>query len=142
MTYDVIDLKDAPKRDSGNLVGGMGTVKAEKLGLLWSFAIEDALTSAANSSAFQLALWMIQYGEDLSYSSVNSSIKTMAESWVYTVDSIHGTGGYEAFVADFGAPGRRRLLLIAGPFFMTIYCHAAGRAISKHVPGGDASIEN
>jgi hypothetical protein len=83
---DLISLDSAPKPGVGLPSTGMGTTKADQLSILWAKYIGDAMTSAANSAAFQLAIWMIEY-DNLELSShfgsgTPQTIKNLANSWV------------------------------------------------------------
>lgn len=72
-------LKNAPQPGSGvNPDGsgtGMGSVKAGYLQELWGRDYNTSLTSAANSAAFQLAVWKIVYGDTMTGGALDFSLQ-------------------------------------------------------------------
>lgn len=69
-----------------DLAGGMGTVRASLLSLLYGQHYADAITTADKSSAFQLAIW------EIVYEPVATSLATVNLS-NYNVTSFNGPGG-------------------------------------------------
>lgn len=81
---ELISLASSPKPGLGLPAEGMGVTKANQLQILWARYIEAAMTSAINSAAFQLAIWMIEY-DDLQLRNFESgnplAIKNLASNW-------------------------------------------------------------
>jgi uncharacterized membrane protein YgcG len=102
-TVDVIDLKRALKFGLGKGPDGMGETRADRIRVLWSSFIQNALEGPINAASFQLAIWMLQY-DDLELSShfdegVPFAIKSLAEEWVRHVKEADNTADRANLVA-------------------------------------------
>lgn len=68
-SYTVEELEDAPVPGVGAGNGlGMGAAKALEIQKLWAKYYDQAILSANNAAAFQIAIWEIIYDGDLSLS--------------------------------------------------------------------------
>jgi hypothetical protein len=102
--FDFYGLSDAPKPGEG-VTGlgsgtGMGSTKAALISELWGRDYTNALSSAANEAAFQLAIWKIVYetplggslnltlntGNFQALSTTNSSIRSTSQTYLNGLD--------------------------------------------------------
>ncbi|MCC7145944.1 MAG: hypothetical protein IT443_05820 [Phycisphaeraceae bacterium] len=92
-TYDLIDPSQGPKPGILLGAGPMGMTKAQAIAKIWAAHYDEALTSADNAAAFQVAVWEIVYDADTNlfaggfqarYASLNSSplFVKLAHQWL------------------------------------------------------------
>ncbi len=106
-TYTVESLAQAPSPNGGTTgvpSGGMGTTAANRISELWGRDFSNSFT-ATQAAAFQVAIWQIEYGTNLTINNAANDITfgndtaaiNQAQTW------LNGLTGNSADYADLAA---------------------------------------
>jgi hypothetical protein len=122
-TYNVVSLASSPNpngTDTGISSGGMGTTRADEISELWGRDFSSISTST-QAAAFQVAIWQIEYGtnltinnaaNDISFSNDSSAIN-QAQTWLNQLDG--DTADYASLAAISNSNQQDQVIVVPTP---------------------------